>query len=40
VVILPKSGHQDEHGTQSAYNQRRYSAWLPALRDGNPPPVK
>jgi len=34
VVILPKSGHQDEHGTQGYYNQRRYSAWLPALRQG------
>jgi cephalosporin-C deacetylase len=40
VVILPKSGHQDEHGTQSFYNQRRYSAWLPALKNGKPPPVK
>ncbi|HVU27760.1 MAG TPA: acetylxylan esterase [Verrucomicrobiae bacterium] len=39
VVILPKSGHQDEHGTQASYNQRRYSAWLPALRQGNPAPV-
>jgi cephalosporin-C deacetylase-like acetyl esterase len=40
VVILPQSGHQDEHGTQSAYNQRCYGAWLPALRQGNPPPVQ
>ena len=40
VIILPKSGHQDEHGTQHAYDQRRYSAWLPALRQGQPPPVK
>ena len=39
VVILPKSGHQDEHGTQGYYNQRRYSAWLPALRQGKPAPV-
>jgi cephalosporin-C deacetylase len=39
VVILPKSGHQDEHGTQSYYNERRYSAWLPALRQGKPAPV-
>ena len=39
VVILPKSGHQDEHGTQSYYNQRRYSAWLSALRQGKPAPV-
>ena len=39
VVILPKSGHQDEHGTQAFYNKRRYNAWLPALRQGESPPV-
>jgi cephalosporin-C deacetylase len=39
VVILPKSGHQDEHGTQGYYNQRRYSAWLPALRQSKPAPL-
>ncbi len=40
VVILPKSGHQDEHGTQGAYDKRRYSVWLPALRQGKPIPVE
>ncbi|MFZ0826042.1 MAG: acetylxylan esterase [Verrucomicrobiia bacterium] len=40
LVILPKSGHQDEHGTQAAYDHLRYSAWLPALRQGKPAPVK
>ena len=40
VVILPKSGHQDNHGTQAFYNHRRYSAWLPALRQGHPAPVQ
>ena len=40
VVILPKSGHQDEHGTQSYYNQRRYRGWLPALRQGKPVPIE
>lgn len=40
IVILPKSAHQDEHGTQSYYNQRRYSGWLPALRQGKPVPIK
>jgi cephalosporin-C deacetylase len=35
AVILPKSGHQDEHGSQSAYN-RRASEWLSALRQGKP----
>ena len=39
VVILPKSGHQDERGTQAAYDRRRWSAWLPALRQGKPAPV-
>jgi cephalosporin-C deacetylase-like acetyl esterase len=33
AVILPKSGHQDDHGTQSAYYQRA-EAWLSALRQG------
>jgi cephalosporin-C deacetylase-like acetyl esterase len=40
AVILPKSGHQDEHGTQSGYNQRRYCGWLPALRQGKPAPIE
>ena len=38
VVILPKSSHQDDHGTQSAYNQRM-EVWLSALRRGQPAPV-
>jgi cephalosporin-C deacetylase-like acetyl esterase len=40
VVILPRSGHQDEHGTQADYNHRKYSAWLPALRQGKSPPAQ
>ncbi len=40
VVILPKSGHQDEHGTQHDYDQLRYRNWLPALRQGNPPLIE
>jgi len=39
IVILPKSGHQDEHGTQRFYNTRRYNVWLPALREGKSAPV-
>ena len=39
LVILPKSGHQDEHGTQAAYDHLRYNVWLPALRQGKPAPV-
>jgi cephalosporin-C deacetylase len=35
AVILPKSGHQDERGSQSAYNKRA-SEWLSALRQGKP----
>jgi cephalosporin-C deacetylase-like acetyl esterase len=40
VVILPKSRHQDEHGTQSYYNQRRYQGWLPALQQSKPAPIE
>jgi cephalosporin-C deacetylase-like acetyl esterase len=40
VVILPRSGHQDEHGTQAAYNQRKYGVWLPALRQGKSAPAE
>jgi cephalosporin-C deacetylase-like acetyl esterase len=40
VIILPTSGHQDEHGTQSYYNQRRYRGWLPALQQGKPAPIE
>jgi cephalosporin-C deacetylase-like acetyl esterase len=39
VVILPRAGHQDENGSQRAYNERAYGAWLPALRAGKPAPV-
>jgi cephalosporin-C deacetylase len=40
VVILPKSGHQNQNGSQSPYDQRCYGAWLPALREGKPAPVE
>ncbi|MGO8700991.1 MAG: acetylxylan esterase [Limisphaerales bacterium] len=33
AVLLPKSGHQDDHGTQSAYNHRA-EVWLSSLRQG------
>jgi len=39
LIILPKSGHQDDHGTQGAYNDRCNQVWLPALRQGKPAPV-
>jgi len=40
IVILPNAGHQDEHGSQKPYNERCYGAWLPALRQGQPPPIQ
>ena len=39
VVILPISGHQDVNGSQGAFKRRRETAWLPALRQGQSPPV-
>jgi cephalosporin-C deacetylase len=39
VIILPASGHQNENGSQEAYNRRCHDAWLPALRQGKPAPV-
>src|SRR5688500_17629138 len=39
VIILAKAGHQDERGSQKPYNDRAYGAWLPALRQGKPPPL-
>jgi cephalosporin-C deacetylase len=40
IVILPASGHQDEHGTQQPYEKLRYNVWLPALAQGKPAPVQ
>jgi cephalosporin-C deacetylase len=39
LVILPKSGHQDENGSQQPYYAREFGVWLPALRQGRPAPV-
>jgi cephalosporin-C deacetylase-like acetyl esterase len=39
VVILPKSGHQNENGSQNPFTDRCYGVWLPALRQGNPAPI-
>lgn len=39
VVVLPNSGHQDYDGSQAPFRKRREEAWLPALRDGKPPPI-
>lgn len=40
VVILPRSGHQEIDGSQRAFYDRCFGAWLPALRAGKPAPVK
>ena len=39
VIILPTAGHQDENGSQRAYNDRCYGVWLPTLRAGKPAPA-
>ena len=39
IVILPKAGHQDVRGTHAAY-YARLTAWLAALREGKPAPVR
>ncbi len=40
LIIMPKSAHQDDHGTQSAYSDRANKDWLPALARGEAAPVK
>jgi len=39
VIILPKSGHQNENGSQSAYETRCNQGWLLALVKGQAAPV-
>jgi cephalosporin-C deacetylase-like acetyl esterase len=44
LVVLPLSDHQGNKGDvggffQKAYQDRVYGAWLPALKNGGPPPV-
>jgi cephalosporin-C deacetylase-like acetyl esterase/lysophospholipase L1-like esterase len=34
VLVLANAGHQNENGSQQAYYDRCYGAWLPALREG------
>ncbi len=40
LVILPQSGHQNRNGSQKPYQDRKYGAWLPALRNGGTAPVQ
>jgi len=39
VMLLPRSGHQNENGSQDAYGARAYGGWLPVLRQNKPAPV-
>lgn len=39
ILILPRSGHQDRHGSQKAIEEERDQVWLPALRKGKKAPV-
>ena len=39
IVILPLGGHADSKHAHAAY-QTRWTAWLAALRQGQPAPVK
>jgi cephalosporin-C deacetylase len=40
VILLPRAGHQDEHDTHGAFNERCYGVWLPDLRQGKPVGVR
>jgi cephalosporin-C deacetylase-like acetyl esterase len=40
LVVLPFSEHQETNHSQKAFYDRCYGAWLPALRKGEPAPVK
>lgn len=40
LVILPKSGHQNENGSQDPYSKICYGVWLNALRQGKSAPVE
>jgi cephalosporin-C deacetylase-like acetyl esterase len=39
VIMLPMAGHGNVGGSQNAYDERCWRAWLPALREGKPAPV-
>jgi cephalosporin-C deacetylase-like acetyl esterase len=40
VIILPHGDHHGADGSDNPYGQRCWGAWLPALRQGQPAPVK
>ncbi|HWH71317.1 MAG TPA: acetylxylan esterase, partial [Candidatus Sulfotelmatobacter sp.] len=39
ILLLPRSDHQGKNNTQAAYYER-FNAWLNALQQGKPAPVK
>jgi cephalosporin-C deacetylase len=40
LILLPQGQHGEINGSHGAYMKRCYDAWLPALRQGQPAPVK
>jgi hypothetical protein len=40
LIILPTSGHQNEHGSQEPFNHEAHTSWLPTLARGEAPPVR
>ena len=40
LIILPIAGHQNENGSQAAYEKRCWSEWLPALCTGKAIPPR
>jgi cephalosporin-C deacetylase-like acetyl esterase len=40
IVVLPLAEHQEINHAHKAYADRCYGAWLPALREGKPAPLK
>ena len=39
VIILPAAGHQKVKGSQAAFDERCWEAWLPVLRQAQPAPT-
>jgi cephalosporin-C deacetylase-like acetyl esterase len=39
IMILPHSEHQDHGGSQAPFRHERDDVWLPALLNGQTPPV-
>jgi cephalosporin-C deacetylase-like acetyl esterase len=39
LILMPRAGHQNEDKSQAPFDERCWKAWLPALREGKPPPI-